>query len=104
MTCPICTRRHISDDVCVVDSKGTRVILQGRINAIIAPNEANYSPFADYYTVSLYPRKGRVKYLKFETKEELDRWGLSREDHIRCQGCLHNADGREIVFDVSVMR
>ncbi|MBI2303926.1 MAG: hypothetical protein HYU86_04160 [Chloroflexi bacterium] len=85
----------------MVEKRGRRVILQGAIYAIVGPDDANYTPFSDYFTVSLYPRKGRVKYLKFKTQSELNKWGFIRETRIRCEGCLHETDGKEIVFDVT---
>lgn len=101
MSCPICTGSCLPDDVSVVEKLGKRSILQGVIYAIVGPDEAHYPPFSDYFTVSLYPRKGRVKYLKFRTQDELKKWGLIREKRIRCEGCLHEADGKEIVFDIT---
>ena len=101
MSCPICTGHYLPDDVSVVERRGKRVILQGVIYAIVSPGEAHYSPFSDYFTVSLYPRKGRVKCLKFRTQDELKRWGLIREKRIRCEACLHEADAKEIAFDIT---
>lgn len=101
MSCPICTGSYLPDDVSVVEKRGKRVILQGVIHAIVSPDEAHYPPFSDYFTVSLYPHKGRVKYLKFRTQNELKKWGLIREKRIMCEGCLHEADGKEIVFDIT---
>jgi len=101
MSCPICTGSCLPDDVSVVEKLGKRSILKGVIYAIVGPDEAHYPPFSDYFTVSLYPRKGRVKYLKFRTQDELKKWGLIREKRIRCEGCLHEADGKEIVFDIT---
>jgi len=101
MSCPICTGSCLPDDVSVVEKQGKRAILQGVIYAIVSPDEAHYPPFSDYFTVSLYPRKGRVKYLKFRTQDELKKWGLIGEKRIRCEGCLHEADGKQIVFDIT---
>ena len=101
MSCPVCTGSYLPDDVSVVEKHGRRVILQGVIYAIVSPDEAHYSPFSDYFTVSLYPRKGRVKYLKFRAKNELSKWGFFREARIRCEGCMHEADGKGLVFDVT---
>jgi len=55
MSCPICSGSRLSDDVSVVEKRGKRVILQGKIYAVVGPDEAYYTPFADYFTVSLYP-------------------------------------------------
>jgi hypothetical protein len=103
MGCPVCAGSDLPGDVSVVKKRGERIILQGVIYAVIGPTEAHYSPFSDYFTVSLYPRrrKDRVKYLKFKTQEELKKWGFARGKRIRCEGCLHEADGKEIVFDVT---
>ena len=101
MSCPVCSGLSLPEDVSVVEKQGKRVILQGNIYAIVSPDEAHYSPFSNYFTVSLYPRKGRVKYLKFRTKDELNQWGFVQETQIRCEGCLHVADGKEVVFDVA---
>jgi len=101
MVCPICTGSYLSDDVSVAEKEGRKVVLQGKIHCIINHNEAYYPPFSDYLTVSLYPRKGRVKYLKFKTQDEFKKWGFIREKRIRCEGCLHEVDGREIIFDIT---
>ncbi len=101
MGCPICTGSYLPDDVSVAEKEGKRVTLQGVIYAVVSPGEAHYPPFSDYFTVSLYPRKGNVKYLKFQTQGELKKWGFIREKRIRCEGCLHKVDGKEIVFDIT---
>ena len=99
MGCIICTGCSLSDDFSVIKKHGTKVIVQGKIRTI--DKDHQYPPFSDYFTVSLYPRKGRVKYLKFRTRDELDKWGFSEGRLIRCEGCLHEVDGKEIVFDVT---
>jgi len=68
------------------------------------PDKFKVSPFSDFLTVSIYPRKGKgkgVKYLKFRTQDELERCGFSPNMKIRCEGCLHTIDDKEIVFDVT---
>ena len=60
-----------------------------------------YSPFKNYTTVSLYPRKGKVKYLKFKTQQELERWPLEEKRSFIVRGCLHIVDGKELVFDIT---
>jgi len=100
MSCPICTGSDLPYDVSVVEKQGMRVILQGTIRYIFYRE----SPFADYFTVSLYPRKGRVKYLKFQTRDEMEKLGFTEEKigkRVRCEGCLHWVDGKEVVFDVT---
>ncbi len=101
MACIICKgNKKLPDDVSTIEKQGTKSIFQGKIYAVIRPDEAHYSPFANYCTVSLYPRKGRVKYLKFATPKELNKWAFAPGMRIRCEGCLHIADGYELVFDV----
>ncbi len=99
MECPICTDSSFSDDFSMIKRHGTRVILQGEIRAI--DEDHQYPPFSDYFTVTLYPRKGRVKYLKFRTRDELNKWDFSEGRRIRCEGCLHEVDRKEIVFAVT---
>ena len=104
MSCPVCTSASLPDDVSMVERPGRRVVLQGRINAVVSPDEAHFPPFGDHFTVTLYPRRGRVKYLKFGTRHEQERWGLARDMRIRCSGCLHktsNGIEKEVVFDVA---
>ncbi len=104
MSCPVCTGANLPDDVSVVDRPGRRVMLQGRINAVVSPDEASFSPFGDHFTVTLYPRRGRVKYLKFGTRHAQERWRLARGMSIRCSGRLHRAANgieKEVVFDVA---
>ena len=100
MTCPICSGEQIPQDCSVIEERGKRVIVRGRVNAII-PANYTYSPFRNYLTVSLYPRKGRVKYLKFRTQQELDRWAFKQDASFIILGCMHIADGKEVVFDVT---
>lgn len=106
MNCPVCNDSPQSNDFSIIEKRGKRVILKGEIHAIISPSEAHYPPFSDYFTVSLYPRKGKmkVKYLKFKTLNELEKWGFIKGvecRQIRCEGCLHEADGKELVFDIT---
>lgn len=101
MTCPICSGFSLPEDVSFVEKQGKRVILQGRIYAIVSPEDAHYPPFSDYFTATLYPRKGRTKYLKFKNQDELSMCGFVPGNQIRCEGCLHEADGKQIVFDVA---
>ena len=96
MSCPVCTGSYLPNDVSVVEKRGRRVILQGVVYAIVSPNEAHYPPFSDCFTVSLYPRRGRVKYLKFRTQDELKKWQFMQGMRIRREGCLHEADGKRL--------
>lgn len=101
MGCPVCTASYLPDlpdDVSVVEKQVRRIILQGKIAGIFP---YAISPFGDFFTVSLYPHKGRVKYLKFRTQDELDKWRLIPGKRIKREGCLHVADGKETVFDIT---
>lgn len=100
MGCPICDGEQIPSDASLVEKQGKRVAVQGKVYAIIPP-DYTYSPFRNYATVSLYPRKGKVKYLKFKTRQELERWPFERDISFIVHGCLHVADGKELVFDIT---
>ena len=100
MVCPICIGERIPSDTSVVETRGKRVVVQGRVHAIIQPHYT-YSPYKDFATVSLYPRKGKVKYLKFRTERELERWPFAREETFVVGGCLHIVDDKELIFDVT---
>ena len=100
MGCPICDGKKIPDDASLIEKHGKRVAVQGRVYAIILPGYT-YSPFRNYATVSLYPRKGKVKYLKFETQQELDRWRFEENKTFIVHGCLHIVNGKELVFNIT---
>jgi len=100
MGCPICDGEHIPSDASIVEKQGKRVAIQGKVYAIIPP-DYTYSPFRNYATVSLYPRKGKVKYLKFKTQQELDRWLFKKNRTFVVHGCLHFVDGKELVFNIT---
>lgn len=100
MGCPICDGEQIPSDASLVEKQGKRVAVQGKVYAIIPP-DYTYSPFRNYATVSLYPRKGKVKYLKFKTHQELERWPFERDISFIVHGCLHVADAKELVFDIT---
>ena len=100
--CPICHGNYRTNDASVIEKRGNRVTLRGRINAVATPDDAHFPPFSDWFTVPLYP-KGRVKYLKFEGRAEQDKWGFERNQQVRCEGCLHIADGKELVFDITLV-
>ena len=103
MVCPI-GNEPIPTDCDVIEKKHTTVFIQGKVYAVIDPKDAYYPPYSDYFTVSLYPRKGRVKYLKFRTKEECDQWSFEIGENYTVEGCLHLAGGKfpetELVFNV----
>ena len=104
MACPVCKGERIPQDCSVIDERGKREIIQGRVYAIISEDKlasVNYSPFATCLTVSLYPRKGKVKYLKFKTQEELNHWSFEEGESFTVHGCSHIADGKELVFDIT---
>ena len=101
--CPVCAGSDLPDDVTTVSKDENRVVLQGQIKAIIRPHEAHYPPFSNYHTVTLYPikRKEQVTYLKFRTPDEVNKWGFFSEAKIRCEGCLHIADKKRLLFDIT---
>jgi len=104
MACPVCAGQRLPEDALIAERHGKRVICQGRIYAIISLDEkgySTYSPFSRWFTVTLYPRKGHVKYFKFKNREELERWPFKRDAWFMVHGCLHVVDGRELVFDVT---
>lgn len=104
MACPICADQRLPEDASMAERQGTRVTCRGRINAIISLDEKGYSTyslFSRWFTVTLYPRKGHVKYLKFKDREELERWPFKRDAWFTVHGCLHVVDGRELLFDVT---
>jgi hypothetical protein len=86
-----------------MEKLGKRVAVQGKIYAII-PSGYTYSPFKNYFTVSLYPRRGKVKYLKFRTQQELERWSLEENQRYVTHGCMHIVDGKELVFDITQVK
>jgi len=103
MVCPV-GNEPIPKDCDIIEKNHNVVILQGYVYEVIDPKDAYYPPYSDYLTVSLYPRKGRVKYLKFKTRKELDKWSFEMEEDYTVEGCLHLAGGKfltkELVFDV----
>jgi hypothetical protein len=100
MGCPICNDEHIPRDVSVIERRGKRVAVQGKVYAII-PRNNTYSPFRNFFTVSLYPRRGRVKYIKFKTQRELVRWPFKVKNNFVVNGCLHIVDGKELIFNIT---
>ncbi len=102
MACPVCSGERIPSDASVVEKCGRRVSLQGKVYAII-PAGYTYSPYEDHATVSLCPLKGKVKvkYLKFRTQQELEQWPFEKDGNFVIHGCLHIADNKELVFDIT---
>ena len=97
--CPICTGQRLPPNASKVIKYGTICLLQGEIVAVAHPPHG-FTSFGEYPTASLYLRKGPVKYLKFRTGQELDSSGLKPGDKVQLEGCLHDVDGEELVFDV----
>ena len=104
MACPI-GYDLLPKDCAMIEPRHNKVIVQSRVYAVVSPDEAHYPPFSDYFTVSLYPSKGKVKYLKFRTREERDVWHFKRDESYIVHGCLHKAGGMslngELIFDVT---
>ena len=98
--CPICSSHSLPEDASVAEKLSKTVVVQGRVNVMVSPEEAHYPPYQDYCTLSLYPRRGPVKYLKFQTRHEMERWDTKPGERIQAEGCLHIVDGKELVFDV----
>ena len=85
--------------------------LQGRVYA--APEldsdltqPYGMTPMTDYFTVTLRLRKGQHIRLKFATREELDRWrsALTLGANVECEGCLHTADNKRVLIDITEVR
>ena len=76
------------------------------MRAIAHLGAAHFPPFAKCYTISIYPLRGKssVKYLKFPTQQEMDRWNLNVGDKVQVERCLHQTEsGKErndLIFDV----
>ena len=102
-SCPMCNREPLPWDASVVE-EGHQIAISGRVNCVVHPEEADYNPFSDYCTIPLYPRKGRVHYLKFKTAEEMEKLGLARNDRIEVEGCRHYIDGYPLVFAIGNVR
>ena len=100
MGCPICEGNQVDSDSLLDKEQGKRIAIQGKVSAITPPN-STYLPFEHYFTISLSPRRGQVKYIKFRTKQELDQWSFERGKSFIVHGCLHVIDGRELVFNIT---
>ncbi len=100
MVCPICSKNLPRDEeFSEIEKNGRKVILQGTVYKIYDPEKHNCSPFEKMWTVSLRTRKG-TKYLKFESKEEIEKYDIESEKKIKCEGCLHKVDGKDLVFSI----
>jgi hypothetical protein len=75
-----------------------KIKIKGKIHAIFDDLDvAHVPPLPNCYTVTLYPRRGRVYYLKFGTKEELERQRFSADETVIVEGILRCVDGKQIV-------
>jgi len=99
MTCPICSRTEIPKDVGRIDTQGTRVYLNGKINDI----GFSKRPFRNYFTVTLQTDDG-AKYLKFKTQEEMDKWNFKEGMEVQCEGCLHKSSEKDVVLDITSVK
>lgn len=111
--CPICTGLFNYEDLGTVDKKGRRVICQGKVMSVHGPVRSNVPPFGSrleynsgYYTVILQLSVGKDcrKYLKFPDEKSLTGTGLYEGDKVRVEGCLHQADNKELIFDVKLLK
>lgn len=85
----------------VIEGKPKEVKVKGKIHAIFDDlSAATISPLSDKYAVTLYPRKGRVYYLIFDTKEELERQAFTVDETVVIEGTLRLVDGKQIVTNV----
>ncbi len=89
-------------DWSVIEGKTREVKVKGKIHAIIDDlNKAHYPPLSDYYTVTLYPYPLKeVYYLKFKTKEALERQAFTVDEMVVIEGTLRRVDGKQIVTNV----
>ena len=91
-------RKQNCTDWSVIEGEPRKVKVKGRINAIFDDlTVATTSPLSDYYAVTLYPQRGRVYYLKFKTKEELERQAFTVDEKVIVEGILRCVDGKQIV-------
>ena len=79
----------------VIEGKSRKVKVKGKIHAIFDDLDVTTSP-----AVTLYPRRGRVYYLKFNTKEELESQAFTVDETVVVEGTLRCVDGKQIVTNV----
>lgn len=101
MACPLCESRGLPDDFSLVEWRGKRVTIEGRLETPIRPGQGYYPPLPSYLVVPLSPAKGKVKYIKLKNWEELAASNLDGHIYVRVDGCLHEAYGEEFLFDVT---
>jgi hypothetical protein len=87
-------------DWSLADARSRRVGVRGRIKRIYDPSNSRVSPFPQYYTVTLYPSKGRVFYLKFQTEEELKRQSFTANEVVEIEADLKLVDQKQILTNV----
>lgn len=94
-------RKQNCVDWSIIAGEPRKVKVKGRIDTIFDDlTVANCTPLSNYYTVTLYPRKGKVFYLKFKTKEELERQTFTVDETVVVEGILRCVDGKQIVTNV----
>ncbi len=81
------------------------VTIRGKVHAVIETDDENSTfPWSSYYTVSFYPRQAPVKYLKFKTLEELQKWGFEKGEWYIVDGHIHQVLSgsyyKDVVFDI----
>jgi hypothetical protein len=83
-------------DWSVIEGKPKEVKVKGKIHAIFDDlNVASVSPLSDKYAVSLYPRKGKVYYLIFDRKEDLESQAFTVDE-----GTLRLVDGKQFIINM----
>jgi hypothetical protein len=103
--CPICLREPMPHDVKMVNRDFENVTIRGKVYAIIdTEKENNAWPWSSYYTVDFYPYKTRVKYIKFKTLEELQKWDFEIGQWYVVDGHMHQVlfgkSYKDVVFDI----
>jgi len=94
-------RKQNCMDWSIIAGEPRKVKVKGRINAIFDDLDvATVPPLPNYYTVTLKPRKVRMYYLKFKTKEELERQAFTVDETVIVEGILRCVDGKQIVTNV----
>jgi len=84
----------------IIKGESGKVKLKGKILTIIDDlNLAHYPPLSDYYTVTLRSG-GKVYYLKFKRKEELERQAFTVDETVIVEGTLRCVDGKPIITNV----
>jgi hypothetical protein len=79
----------------VIEGKPKEVKGKGKIYAIFDDIDVTSSP-----AVTFYPRKGSVYYLKFNTKEDLERQAFTVDETVIIEGTLRCVDGKQTVTNV----